>query len=139
MSIFQGVCVSFKQDILQGTHDIDSDTLKIALYGDSASLSTATTAYTTTGEASGTGYTAGGQTITATVSTSGQRVEVVFGSVTWPSATIEAAGALIYNSSKSNKAILVLNFGGTRSVTAADFTVSFPAAGTDYPVLRLGS
>lgn len=139
MAIYQGVCNSFRQEILQGTHAIGTDVLKIALYADTASLSPSTTAYTATGETSGTGYSAGGATATATISQTANGTELVFTNVTWPTATVEAVGALVYNSSKSNRAILVLNFGGTRSTTAADFVVRFPAAGTDFPVLKLGS
>lgn len=136
MGIYQGVCSSFKQELLEGDHDLTADTIKVALFDSSASLSQDTTAYSATGEVVESGYAAGGATVTATISRSRGVVEVVFSSPSWTS-EIEAYGALIYNSSKSNKAIAVLNFGGPRSSVAGTFTVTMPSAGSDYPVLRL--
>lgn len=139
MAIYQGVCRSFRQEMLQGTHAIGTDVLKVALYSSSASIGPDTTAYTATGEVTGTGYSAAGAIVTATISQAINYTDVVFANVTWSGATIEADGALIYNSSKSNKAVVVLNFGGTRSVTASDFVLRFPIAGNDFPVLRIGA
>lgn len=137
MAIYQGVCKSFKLELLQAIHDLEDDVIKVALYSDSASLSPDTAAYTATGEVTGSGYSAGGAVTEVTYMQAGQSVEAVFSNVSWPSATLAARGALIYNSSKSNKAIAVLNFGGDRSVTNATFTVTFPAAGSDFPVLKI--
>ena len=131
MAITQALASSFKQELLQGVHNFSAstgDTFKIALYTSSATLSSATTAYTTSGETTGTGYTAGGQTLTNLgVSLSGTTAYLSFDNVTWTTATITAAGALIYNSSKSNKAVAILSFGGSYSSTAGNFTVTFPA------------
>ena len=131
MAITQALASSFKQELLQGVHNFSAstgDTFKIALYTSSATLSSATTAYTTSGETTGTGYTAGGQTLTNLgVSLSGTTAYLSFDNVTWTTATITAAGALIYNSSKSNKAVAILSFGGSYSSTAGNFTVTYPA------------
>ena len=116
MAITQALCTSFKTEILGGTHDLDTDVLKIALYTSSATLDATTTAYSSTNEVSGTGYTAGGETVSgATITSSGTTAFVDFSDVTWSSSTITARGALIYNSSKSNKAVAVLNFGSDKS------------------------
>ncbi|OYW72978.1 MAG: hypothetical protein B7Z37_23230 [Verrucomicrobia bacterium 12-59-8] len=136
MGIYQGVCSSFKQELLEGDHDLTADTLKVALYGSSASLSQNTTAYTATGEVDESGYAAGGATVTATISRSNGVVTVVFSSPSW-TAEIEAEGALIYNASSGNKAIAVISFGGARESVSGTFTVSMPSATSDYPILRL--
>lgn len=131
MAITQALCSSFKQELLEGVHNFAAsggDTFKIALYTSSATLDSSTTVYSATNEASGTGYTAGGQTLTNVgVSLSGTTAYLDFDDVTWTTATISAAGALIYNSSESNKAVAVLSFGGTYSSTAGNFTLTFPA------------
>lgn len=136
MAIYQGICKSFKLELLQAIHDLEDDVIKVALYSDSASLSSDTTAYTATGEVTGSGYSAGGAVSEVTFTQSGQSVEAVFTSPSWPASTITARGALIYNSSKSNKAIAVLNFGADRSSNNTTFTVTMPAAGGDFPVLK---
>ena len=107
MAITQPVCNSFKQELLQGLHDLDGHTLKLALYTSSATLGPTTTAFSTTNESSGTNYTSGGATLSnVAVSLSGTVAFVDFDDVTFSSATIaDAAGALIYNSSASNRAI----------------------------------
>ena len=109
MAITQAVCNSFKQELLQGLHDLDGHTLKLALYTSSATLGPTTTAFSTTNESSGTNYTSGGATISnVAVSLSGTVAFVDFDDVSFSSATIsDAAGALIYNSSASNRAIAV--------------------------------
>lgn len=136
MSIYQGVCSSFKQELLQGVHDFTTDTIKVALFSNSADLSANTTAYSSTGEVDESGYTAGGATLTPTITRTGGKVEVSFANVSWTS-EITAYGALIYNASKSNKAIAVLNFGGPRYHASGTFTLRFPAAGSDFPVIKL--
>lgn len=138
MAISQAMCSSFKQQILLGEHDLDTDVLKIALYTSLATLSAATTAYTTSDEVVGTGYTAGGNTLTgATVSLTGTTAFVDFADTSWTTATITARGALIYNSSKSNKAIAVLDFGSDKTSTAGTFTIQFPANDATNAIVRI--
>jgi len=138
MAISQAMCSSFKQQLLLGEHDMDTDTIKIALYTSSATLGASTTVYTTSDEVVGTGYTAGGNTLTgATVSLSGTTAFVDFSDTTWSTATITARGALIYNSSKSNKAIAVLDFGGDKTSTAGNFTVQFPTNDASSAIIRI--
>lgn len=137
MAITHTTCSSFKQELLTGTHDFSSDTIKMALYTSSASLGASTTAYTTTAEVSSANYTAGGVTITATVTLSGTTAYVDFADASWSSVTFSPAAALVYNSSQSNKAIMVINFGQAQPVTNGNFVYAFPAAGADTAVLRL--
>jgi len=139
MAITQAVCNSFKQELLQGLHDLDGHTLKLALYTSSATLGPTTTAFSTTNESSGTNYTSGGATISnVAVSLSGTVAFVDFDDVTFSSATIsDAAGALIYNSSASNRAIAVLDFGSTKSVSGGTLTVSLPSASATTALIRI--
>ncbi len=138
MAITQAMCSSFKQQILLGEHDLDTDVIKIALYTSAADLSAATTAYSTSNEVVGTGYTAGGNTLAgATVSLTGTTAFVDFSDTTWTTATITARGALIYNSSKSDKAIAVLDFGSDKTSTAGSFTVQFPANDSSSAIVRI--
>ena len=150
MAITQAMCTSFKSEALQGVHDFTTDTFKIALYTSSATLSAATTAYSATNEVSGTGYTAGGETLTVTggsVSTSGTTAYVDFSDVTWANATITARGALIYNSTPSansnanttltNAAVCALDFGSDKTSTAGDFTIIFPTATNSTAIIRI--
>lgn len=138
--ITQAVCSTFKSDLLSGLQDFATggDTFKIALYTSSATLDSSTTTYTTSNETTGTGYTAGGLTLTSqSVTLSGTTAYIDFADASWTSSTISAAGALIYNSTNSNKAVCVLNFGGTYSSTNGTFTVQFPAATTTTAILIL--
>ena len=138
MAITQAFCTSAKADFLGGVIDLDTDTIKIALYTSAATLSAATTAYTTSNEVVGTGYTAGGNTLTgATISSSGTTAFVDFNDTTWATATITARGALIYDSSVSNKAIAVLDFGADKTSTAGNFTVQFPTADATNAIIRI--
>jgi hypothetical protein len=143
MAITQAIASSFKRELLEGIHNFAAstgDTFKLALYTSSATLDSSTTVYTTSNEVVGAGYTAGGGTLvnaTGSPFLSGTTAFIDFDDYTWTSATISAAGALIYNSSKSNKAVAVLSFGGTFSSTAGNFTVSFPAATSSTAVLIL--
>ena len=138
MAITQAMCNSFKTELLDGTHDLDTDTIKIALFTSSATLDASTTAYSTSNEVSGTGYTAGGNTLAgAAISLSGSTAIVDFTDTTWSSATITARGALIYNSSKADKAIAVLDFSSDKSSTNGDFTVVFPAADASNAIIRI--
>ena len=131
MAITQAMCTSFKSEILQEGHQLSTDTIKIALYTSSASLGATTTAYSTSNEVSGTGYTAGGVTLTsAAVSTTGTTAHFDADDPTWTSASFTANGALIYNDTNSDKAIAVLEFGGDFTVAGGTFKIVFPAAGS---------
>jgi len=132
MAITQAMCTSFKEDLFQKEQDMDSDTIKIALYTSSASLDADTTAYTTSGEvASGNGYTTGGETLTnPVIGTSGTTAYVDFDNPEWTSASFTTAGALIYNDTTAgDNAIAVLNFGGDFTVTSGTFRIVFPSPG----------
>lgn len=140
MAITQAMCTSFKVDLFGGVQDLDTDTIKMALYTSSASLDAATTAYTTSNEvsSSGTNYTAGGNTLTSpTITSSGTTAYVDFADTTWSNASFTARGALIYNASKSNKAIAVLDFGADKTATAGDFVVQMPTADASNALLRI--
>ena len=141
MAISQAMCTSFKQELLTGTHDFTNstgDTFKIALFTSSATLDATTTAYSTTNEVSGTNYTAGGNTlVNVTPTTSGTTAFTDFADTTWSSATITANGALIYNSTNSNKAVAVLAFGGDKTSTNGDFTIQFPTADASNAIIRI--
>ena len=144
MAITTAMCTSFKGELLGGTHDLDTHTLKIALIKDSPSgtYGAATTNYSdVTGnsdETSGTNYTAGGQNLDgATISTTGTTAIVDFTDEVFTNVTTSADGCIIYNSSASNKAICVIDFGGTVSATAGDLTIQFPAADASNAVIRI--
>ena len=137
MAFEQTLTTSFKQDILLGVHDLETDTIKMALYLATADLGAATTIYTTTGETSGTGYSAGGKVLTGvTVLTSGTTAYVDFADPSWDPAAFTARGALIYNASKSNKAIAVLDFGSDKTATTV-FTVQMPANTATSALIRI--
>lgn len=139
MAITQTMVSSFKQQILLGEHDLDTDVIKLALYTSSATLDASTTVYTTSNEVVGAGYTAGGNTLTgAAVTLDGTTAVVDFADTSWTSSTITARGALIYNSSKSNKAIAVLDFGGDKTSTNGTFTINFPAATAGSAIIQVG-
>lgn len=138
MAITSAVCNSFKQELLGGIHDLDTDVIKLALYTSAATLGATTTAYTTSNEVVGANYTAGGNTLSgAAISLDGSVAIVDFSDTTWSSATITARGALIYNSSKSNRAIAVIDFGGDKTSTSGDFTVVFPTATGTNAIVRI--
>ena len=144
MAITTAMCTSFKGELLGGTHDLDTHTLKIALIKSSPSgtYGAATTNYSdVTGnsdEASGTNYSAGGQNLDgATISTTGTTAIVDFTDEVFTNVTTSADGCIIYNSSASNKAICVIDFGGTVSATAGDLTIQFPAADASNAVIRI--
>ena len=142
MAITQAVCTSFKQEVLVETHDFTAttgDTFKLALYSSSATLSASTSAYSATNEVSNSGtYTAGGGSLTnVTPTTSGTTALTDFSDISFTSATITARGALIYNSSDSDKAAVVLDFGGDKTSTSGTFTIQFPAADASNAILRL--
>lgn len=147
MAITQAMCTSFKVEILDGIHAFGTtvaragttaDTFKIALYTSSATLDATTTAYSATNEVSGTGYTAGGETLTVVSPTSsGTTAYLDFNDVTWSTATITARGALIYNDTQSDKAVAVLDFGSDKTSTAGDFTIVFPTADASNAIIRI--
>lgn len=144
MAITTAMCTSFKGELLGGTHDLDTHTLKIALIkaSPSGTYGAATTNYSdVTGnsdEASGTNYSAGGQNLDgATISTTGTTAIVDFTDEVFTNVTTSADGCIIYNSSASNKAICVIDFGGTVSATAGDLTIQFPTADASNAVIRI--
>ena len=132
MAITQALCSSFKVELLQGVHDftpVTGDTFKVALYTSVAELNSSTIVYTSIGEEVATGYVAGGKVLTGQkIAFSGTTAYVTFDTSTWPSSTITASGALIYNHTKSDKAVAVLNFGGPFISSNSTFTLTFPPA-----------
>jgi hypothetical protein len=142
MAITQAMCTSFKQALLDGEMDFSSDTAqsyKIALYTSSASLDASTTAYTTSNEVTGIGYTAGGNTLSISTNptTGGTTAFLSFNTTTWTTATITARGALIYQAGGSTPAVAVLNFGSDKGSSAGDFQITFPAANATDAIIRI--
>lgn len=141
MSISQAMCTSFKTELLTATHDFSAsggDTFKLALYISTASLGASTTAYTSTGEVSGTGYSPTGSALTNVAPTSsGTTAFTDFNDLTFASSTITARGCLIYNSTDSNKAVCVLDFGSDKTSTNGDFTIQFPTADASNAIIRI--
>ena len=150
MAITQAMSTSFKVEILDGIHNFGTgvvrattaaDTFKIALYTSSATLDASTTAYTTSGEvsSSGTNYTAGGNTLTVSVvpTSTGTTAYLSFSNTSWANATITARGAMIYNSTQSNKAVAILDFGSDKTSTAGTFTINFPTADASNAIIRI--
>jgi len=143
MAISQAMCTSFKVGILGGDFDFSSgtsQTFKIALYTSSATLGASTTAYSATNEVSGTGYSAGGNTLTisANPTSSGTTAYLDFADTTWSTATITARGALIYLADgATNPAVAVLDFGSDKTSTAGDFTIQFPTADASNAIIRI--
>ena len=138
MAITQAIPTSFKAEILQGIHD-SADTYKMALYTSAATLGATTTAYSATNEVVGTGYTIGGTTLSGfNVTTSGTTAILDFNDPSWANATITARGALIYNSSKSNKAVYVLDFDSDITSTNGTFAITLPTPDAANGLIRLG-
>ena len=144
MAITQAMTTSFKKQLLEAEHNFKASggsTFKIALYTSSATMDSSTTAYSTTNEVVGTGYTAGGNTLTNVAPTSsGTTGYVSFSNTTWSTATITARGALIYNSSSTNytnPAVAVLDFGTDKSSSAGNFTIQFPTADASNAIIRI--
>lgn len=137
MAFNQTLTTSFKQDILLGVHDLDTDTIKMALFLATADLGADTLVYSTVGETSGAGYTAGGNVMTgAVVLTSGTIAYADFDNTVWAASSFTARGALIYNASKGNKAIAVLDFGSDKTSTTT-FTVQMPANTATSALIRI--
>lgn len=141
MAISTAFCTSFKQGLMKGLHDFDNpggNTFKIALYTSSATLGASTTDYSATNEVSGTGYTAGGNTLTSvTPTTAGTTAYTDFADTTWSNATITANGALIYNANSSNASCVVLAFGSDKTSSNGDFTIVFPTANATDAIIRI--
>jgi hypothetical protein len=150
LAISQTLATSFKVEILDGVHNFGvgvirastaADTFKIALYSTLATINDTTTVYTTQDEVTGTGYTAGGNTLVISqvpTSTSSETTAWLnFSNSSWTTASFSADGALIYNSTQGNKAVAVLNFGSTKTTTAQTFTVTFPASTSDAAIIRI--
>ena len=155
MAITTAMCTSFKSELLQGIHNFHNgsgggtttttgtgNTFKIALFTSSATLAASTTAYATTNEVSGTGYSAGGNTLTnVDPTTSGTTALTDFADTTWSSASITARGALIYNSSttagSANRAVCALDFGADKTSTSGDVVIQFPAADASNAIIRI--
>jgi hypothetical protein len=142
MAISQALCTSFKKELMTATHNFTNssgNTFKLALFTSDASLGAATTAYSTSNEASGTNYTAGGAALTnVTPTTSGTTALTDFSDLTFSTATVTANGALIYNDSASgDPAVAVLAFGGDKTSTAGDFTIQFPTADASNAIIRI--
>jgi hypothetical protein len=137
MAIVQTQTTSFKAQLYQGIHDLTTDVIKIALYTANANLNEDTTAYSVdlVGQVVATGYTAGGSQLTPiTVSTSGYTAYVSFPNISW-TAALTARCALIYNSSKDNKSVAVLDFGSDKTSTTT-FTVTMPVNGATTSLIR---
>ena len=142
MAITQAMCTSFKKELLEAGHNFKNSggsAFKLALFTSSATLGASTTAYSTTNEVSGTGYSAGGSALTRVDPTSsGTTAFTDFADLTFSTATITANGALIYNDDASNDAaVIVLAFGGDKTSTAGDFTIQFPTADASNAIIRI--
>ena len=142
MAITQAMCTSFKQELLEAGHNFKNSggsAFKLALFTSSATLGASTTAYATTNEVTGTGYSAGGSALTRVDPTSsGTTAFTDFADLTFSTATITANGALIYNDDASNDAaVIVLAFGGDKTSTAGDFTIQFPTADASNAIIRI--
>jgi hypothetical protein len=142
MPIQQGLTNSFKQEMLQAGQNLATDTLRMALYTALSDIGSLTTAYTTANEVVGTGYVAGGVVVTgATISTdttgpNAGTVYVDFNDVAWPGANFTARGALIYNVTRSNKSVLVLDFGSDKTFSAVSNTVVMPVNSATTALIR---
>ena len=141
-TLIQTQTTSFKVDVLSGVFDFSSGTsqaFKVALYdGDDMNLDASTTVYTTTGEITGTNYTAGGKAAALIpVTSDGTTATLSFNTVSWASATFSASGALLYKSGGGNQAIAVLDFGGRKTVTSGTFNVTFPTNNAASAIVRI--
>tara|TARA_R110000822_G_scaffold89151_1_gene206160 strand:- start:514 stop:984 length:471 start_codon:yes stop_codon:yes gene_type:complete len=155
MAISQAICTSFKKELLQGVHNFTNgsgggtttttgsgNAFKLALYTSSADLSATTTAFTTSGQSSGTGYSSGGAALTnVTPSTASTTALTDFVDLTFSSSSVTARGAMIYNSSTTagaaNRSVLILDFGGDKVSSAGDFTISFPTPDASNAIIRI--
>lgn len=139
MAIIQSATDTFKSELLQGIHIFGTDTIRISLYSSSASIDAGTTVYDPLNEVVGTGYASGGSILSSVTVNSNQGVSwVSWTNPSWPGASFTARGALIYNASKANRAIAVIDFGTDRFFTALSNTIIFPVADRDNAIIRLG-
>lgn len=139
MTIRQRTCLSFINEIGRGVHNLETDILKLALYGSAAELDETTTAYTTTGESSGAGYTAGGQTIVRSTGyplMEDRYLALRIDTLTWTDADFDTDGALLYNSTQGNKAIVTLTWGFMRTPRGRPFNLVFPPGAP--PLVKIG-
>jgi len=142
MAITQAMCTSFKEELMTATHNFTNstgNTFNLALYTSSASLGAATTAYTTTDEISGTGYTAKGAALTnVTPTSSGTTSFADFADLTFSTVTITARGAMIFNDTATgDPSVCILDFGADKSASSGDFTVQFPVATAGAAIIRI--
>ena len=140
MAIEQAITVTFKQDLMSPGANLESVTIKCALYDNTATLNQNTTAYITANEISdsGTNYTIGGETLTnVAITVDGTTAIFDADNVTWPNATISAQAALLYNANNSNSAIAVLDFGGVKTSTNGTFELQFPNADATNGLIRI--
>ncbi len=141
MAISQAMCTSFKKELLEAKHNFlasGGNSFKLALYTSSASLGASTTAYTSSNEASGTNYTATGAALTnINPSNDGTTGITDFSNLTFSTVTITARGALIYNDTNADRAVCVLDFGGDKTATAGDFTITFTTADASNAIIRI--
>ena len=138
MAIVQALANTFKEDLMDTTANLEANTLKVALYDNTAPLSSATTAYATANEVTGTNYTAGGEAMTGmAVTLDGSTAIFDADNVSWANATITAQAAVIYNNSLSNAAIAVLDFGGNKTSTNGTFEIQFPNANASTALIRI--
>ena len=142
MAITQAMCTSFKKELLEAKHNFllsGGNDFKLALYTSSATMAAATTAYTTTNEATGTNYTAKGASLTrVNPATSGTTAFTDFADLTFGTATIAARGCMIFNDTASgDPAVAVFDFGGDKTSTAGSFTITFPTADASNAVIRI--
>ena len=139
MAISSTLTTSFKVELLTGTHNFTNssgNSFKLALYTSSATLGATTTAFTTTGQASGTNYSSGGSALTnVTPSSTGTTAVTDFNDLTFSTATITARGCMIYNDTNSDKSVATIDFGGDKTSTAGDFTVVFPAKAASTAII----
>ena len=146
MAITQAMCSSFKQQLLEGKHNFTASTghtFKLALFTSAATLGASTTAYSTTNEVAGTGYSAGGGTLTnVTPTLDGTTAITDFADLTFTTATITARGAMIYNTTTAGgtgttDSVIILDFGADKTSTAGDFTIQFPTADASNAIIRI--
>lgn len=143
MAITSALCTSFKTELLKGIHDFDNDTIKLALIKGSATgtYNSTTTNYSNVtdnlDESNGTGYTAGGDPITVTTGSTGTTALVDFADKTFSNITLLTDGCIIYNASKSNRAIAVVNFSSTVDIVFGDLVINFPSSGSLTSMVRI--
>lgn len=142
MAISQAMCTSFKAELMKAVHNFTAstgNTFKLALYTSSATLSATTTAYTTSNEVSGTGYTAKGGTLTSvTPTTDGTTAIGDFADLTFSTVTITARGGMIFNETATgDPSVVILDFGADKTATAGDMTITFPTASATAAIIRI--